>query len=437
MIESIFLRSGVLMIKVFKFGGASVKDADSVKNVLRVLELYRDEKIAVVISAMGKTTNALERLLHAYFYHTDLLEEEFNIIRDYHFKIIGELFPDKDHEVYGDVAGVFTSLKSWLENAPSDNYDYEYDQIVSIGEIIATKIVSAYLNMSGMDNLWIDARNIIRTDNTYRDAKIEWDKTSELIKGVMKFHREKIYVTQGFIGATSENISTTLGREGSDFSAAILAWCLDAEKVAIWKDVPGVLNADPKFFDNTIKLDQLSYHDAIELAYYGASVIHPKTIKPLQNKKIPLWVKSFVEPKEKGTVIQSDREGLAVPSFIFKMNQVLVTIAARDFSFIAEQNLRDIFHELSRLRIKINLMENTALSFSICADWDERKIPELIKSLEDEFMVKYNRGLELVTIRHYDQETIERVTVNKDILLEEKSRYTVQMVMRDLSCADE
>lgn len=424
------------MIKVFKFGGASVKDADSVRNVLKVLELYKDDKIAVVISAMGKTTNALERLLHSYYYHTDLLKEEFNTIRDYHFKIINDLFPDNTHEIYADIEEVFSSLKSWLENSPSDNYDYEYDQMVSLGEIISTKIVSAYLNLSGMENLWVDARSIIRTDNTYRDAKIDWSKTGELVKSVMKFHRERIYVTQGFIGSTAENISTTLGREGSDFSAAILAWCLDAEKVAIWKDVPGVLNADPKYFDNTVKLDQLSYHDAIELAYYGASVIHPKTIKPLQNKKIPLWVKSFIDPAEKGTVIQNDREGLAAPSFIFKMNQVLVTIAARDFSFIAEQNLSDIFHELSRLRIKINLMENTALSFSICADWDERKIPELIKSLEDEFIVKYNRGLELVTIRHYDQDTIDRVTVNKEILLEEKTRYTVQMVMRDLDSTD-
>lgn len=425
------------MIKIFKFGGASVKDADSVKNVLRVLNLYKDEKIAVVISAMGKTTNALEKLLNAYFYGTDKIEEELSFIRDYHYRIIEDLFPDKKHEIYNEVENIFISLKNRLSNPPSDNYDYEYDQVVSIGEIISTKIVSAYLNLEGMENLWLDARNIIRTDNTYRDARIDWDKTNELVKGIMKFHKERIYITQGFIGSTAESISTTLGREGSDFSAAILAWCLDAEKVAIWKDVPGVLNADPKYFDNTIKLDQLSYHDAIELAYYGASVIHPKTIKPLQNKKIPLWVKSFVEPKEKGTVIQSDREGLAVPSFIFKMDQVLVTIAARDFSFIAEQNLRDIFHELSRLRIKINLMENTALSFSICADWDERKIPELIKSLEDEFMVKYNRGLELVTIRYYDQKTIDRVTVNKEILLEEKSRHTVQMVMRDLNTLDE
>ncbi|HOP64588.1 MAG TPA: aspartate kinase [Spirochaetota bacterium] len=421
-------------MKVFKFGGASVKDADSVKNVFKVLDIYREEKIAVVISAMGKTTNALERLLHAYYYGTDSLEEEFETLYNYHFRIVEELFVETDHEIYGDIEEIFQSLKTRISSPHSDNYDYEYDQIVSIGEIISTKIVSAYLNMAGMENIWVDARAIIRTDNTYRDARVDWDKTDELVKDSMPFHRERVYITQGFIGATSENISTTLGREGSDFSAAILAWCLDAEKVAIWKDVPGVLNADPKYFDNTIKLDQLSYHDAIELAYYGASVIHPKTIKPLQNKKIPLWVKSFVEPKEKGTVIQSDREGLAVPSFIFKMNQALVTIAARDFSFIAEQNLRDIFHELSRLRIKINLMQNTALSFSVCADWDERKIPELMKALGDEFMIKYNRGLELVTIRHYDQETIERVTVNKEILLEEKSRYTVQMVMRDLDC---
>ncbi len=423
------------MIKVFKFGGASVKDADSVRNVFKVLELFSGEKIAVVISAMGKTTNALEKLLHAYYYGTDLIEQEFNTIHDYHLKVMNDLFPDKSHDIYSDVEETFGYLKSWLDNPHSDNYDYEYDQIVSIGEIISTQIVSAYLNARGMENVWTDARTIIRTDNTYRDARVDWDKTNELVRGAMKFHKERVYVTQGFIGSTAENIATTLGREGSDFSAAILAWCLDAERVTIWKDVPGVLNADPKYFDNTIKLDQLSYHDAIELAYYGASVIHPKTIKPLQNKKIPLWVKSFVDPKEKGTVIQSDRDGLTVPSFIFKMDQVLVTIAARDFSFIAEQNLSDIFHELSRLRIKINLMENTALSFSICADWDERKIPELIKSLEDEFMVKYNRGLELVTIRHYDQQTIDRVTVNKEILLEEKTRYTVQMVMRDIESA--
>jgi len=422
-------------MKVFKFGGASVKDAGSVRNVANVLRLYSEDKIAVVVSAMGKMTNALERLLHTYYYGTGKIDEEFLNIKEYHMSIIYDLFPEETHEIYGEIENIFSILRTRLHLPNSENYDYEYDQIVSVGEILSSKILSAYLNSAGINNRWIDARSIIRTDNTYRDARIDWDKTVELVNGAMEFHRERVYVTQGFIGSTAENITTTLGREGSDFSAAILAYCLDAEKVAIWKDVPGVLNADPKYFDDTIKLDQLSYHDAIELAYYGASVIHPKTIKPLQNKKIPLWVKSFLHPKEKGTIIQNDKAELQISSFIFKMDQVLVTISARDFSFIAEQNLGDIFHELSRLRIKINIMLNTALSFSICVDWDERKIPELIKSLEADYMIKYNKGLELVTIRHYDQETIRRVTVNKEILLEEKTRNTVQIVMRDMDRA--
>jgi aspartate kinase len=419
-------------MKVFKFGGASVKDADSVRNVVNVLNIYSEDKIAVVVSAMGKMTNALERLLHAYYYATGKIDEEFYNIKEYHMGITSALFPDEKSEIYTDLDNIFTLFKTRLTIPNSENYDYEYDQIVSVGEIISSKILSAYLNSAGIENLWIDARSIIRTDNTYRDARIDWDKTVELVNDSMKFHKERIYITQGFIGSTAENITTTLGREGSDFSAAILAYSLEADKVAIWKDVPGVLNADPKYFDDTIKLEQLSYHDAIELAYYGASVIHPKTIKPLQNKKIPLWVKSFLHPREKGTIIQNDKVELQIASFIFKMDQVLITISARDFSFIAEHNLGDIFHELSRLRVRINVMQNTALSFSICVDWDERRIPELIKSLETDYMIKYNKGLELVTIRHYDQETIDRVVVNKEVLLEEKTRNTVQMVMRDL-----
>ncbi len=421
------------MIKVFKFGGASVKDADAVKNVARVLNIYNGEKIAVVISAMGKTTNALEKLLHAWFYNTGKTEEELAFLKEYHSGIITNLFPDREHAVYADTESIFDSLSLRLTAQASENYDFEYDQIVSTGEVLSTVIVSAYLKEAGIDNTWVDARAIIRTDNTYRDARIDWEKTEVLVKDAMDFNREKIYITQGFIGSTAENISTTLGREGSDYSAAILAWCLDAERVAIWKDVPGVLNADPKYFDNTIKLDQLSYHDAIELAYYGASVIHPKTIKPLQNKHIPLWVKSFVQPTEKGTVIQKDKAELVVPSFIFKMNQTLITVSSRDFSFIMEQDLGDIFYKLSRFRVRINVMQNTALSFSMSVDWDERRIPDLIKALEKDYDVRYNTNLELVTIRHYDQETIGRVTRNKEILLEEKSRHTCQMVMRDLS----
>lgn len=421
------------MIKVFKFGGASVKDADSVRNVAKVLSLFKEHKLAVVVSAMGKTTNALERLLNACYFSRDKIEEEFNFIEEFHFDIIEGLFPDKNHNIFSDMKNIFRLIRERVNLPHSDNYDYDYDQLVSAGEIISTKIISEFLNSQEIENRWVDARSIIRTDNTYREARVDWIKSEELVRKEINFNDVNIYVTQGFIGGTSENLSTTLGREGSDFSAAILAYCLHALDVTIWKDVPGVLNADPKYFDNTIKLERLSYYDAIELAYYGASVIHPKTIKPLQNKGIPLWVKSFVDPDEKGTIVHTDKVELEVPSFIFKMNQVLVTVAARDFSFIVEQNLRDIFHALSEARVRINVMQNTALSFSISADWDERKVMAFISSLEKDYMIKYNTGLELVTIRNYDQATIERVTLNKEVLLEEKSRNTVQMVMRDMS----
>ena len=420
-------------MKVFKFGGASVKDADSVRNVAHILTSCNDEKITAVISAMGKMTNALEKLLAAYYHNSGDVDAEFSKIKEFHLNIAKGLFADSNHGIFSEIENIFSFLKTKLLLPASDNYDYEYDQIVPIGEIISSKILSAYLNFTGINNTWVDARSIIRTDNIYREARIDWNKTVELVKASMQFNNERVYVTQGFIGSTAENISTTLGREGSDFSAAILAYSLDAEEVVIWKDVPGVLNADPKYFDNTVKLDRLSYYDAIELAYYGASVIHPKTIKPLQNKKIPLYVKSFANPKLDGTVIQDDKIELMVPSFIFKMNQVLITISPRDFSFIAEQNLGDIFYKLSGLGIRINVMQNTALSFSISVDRDEKKILQLIKLLETDYIVKYNTNLELVTIRNYDNETIERVTENKEILLEEKSRNTMQMVMRDIA----
>lgn len=421
------------MIKVFKFGGASVRDADAVKNVAKVMNLYPDDRIAVIVSAMGKTTNALERLLHEWYYETGKTESELSGIVSYHLDVARELFPSGDHAVYSELDALFTELSDRLGTTASDNFDYEYDQVVSLGEVFSSKIVSAYLSDSGIANRWIDARSIIRTDNTYRDARVDWEKTGELVNEAMDFNTARVYLTQGFIGATAENLSTTLGREGSDYSAAIVAWCLDAELVAIWKDVPGVLNADPKYFDNTVKLDRLSYYDAIELAYYGASVIHPKTIKPLQNKQIPLWVKSFLKPAEKGTIVHHDRAELVVPSFIFKMNQTLITVSTRDFSFIVEKNLGDIFYEIDHIRLKINVMQNTALSFSFSVDTDDRKVPELIKVLEQDYDVRYNTGLELVTIRHYDQETIDRVTAGKEILLEEKSRHTCQMVMRDLA----
>lgn len=425
------MERGTPVVKVFKFGGASVRDAAAVRNVAEIIRRYPDDSLVVIVSAMGKITNALEALLNAYVDNTDERWQRFDEIRDFHLKITGELFPDSSSLIYRELENVFSVVTEKLQTRPSENYDYEYDQMVSLGEILSSLIVNAYLNEAGLTSVWLDARSLIRTDNTYRDARILWHQTETGVRRAVDFAASRIYLTQGFIGSTLENLVTTLGREGSDYSAAIAAYCLDAADVTIWKDVPGVLNADPKWFDDTVKIDELTYHDAIELAYYGASVIHPKTIKPLQNKNIPLWVKSFVDPAAVGTVVRDGKIDKTIPSFIFKVNQTLVTVSPKDFSFIVEENLRDIFQIFSELRVRINMMQNTAISFSVSIDTDERKFGRLIRALEDKFRVRYNTGMELVTIRHYDQETIDRVTAGKEILLEEKSRHTVQLVMRN------
>ena len=422
-------------MKVFKFGGASVKDADGVRNITSVLRKYNQEKLVVVVSAMGKTTNALEKVVDAWFYKTSdpftLLEE----IKSFHYKILADLFP-LNHPVYAEVNNTFVEIEWAIEEEAHRDFDFEYDQIVSVGELLSTKIVSAWLNYSKVQNAWIDVRDFLHTDNTYREGKVNWLLTERLAKEQLlpffNLNKNGIIVTQGFIGGTSENYTTTLGREGSDYTAAIIAYVLDAECVTIWKDVPGVLNADPKWFDDTVMLEQLSYHDAIELAYYGANVIHPKTIKPLQNKHIPLFVKSFVYPESKGTIINAFENELPVPSFIFKMNQALISIKPRDFSFIVEENLRDIFNVFARHRLKINVMQNSAVSFSVSIDDGEKKIPALIDELMKEFHVLYNQNLELITIRHYDQFTIDRVITGKEVLLELKTRNTIQMVVKTL-----
>lgn len=422
-------------MKVFKFGGASVKDAGAVKNVATILKRFPNENSVVVVSAMGKTTNALEQLTKAFFYSSKDAEALLEDIKKYHFSIIEDLFPDKSHPIYNDINNTFVELDWAIEDEPTHGYDHEYDQIVSIGEIISTKIVSAYLNEAGITSKWQDARDFIQTDNTYREGKVDWELTQQLVNKHLTPELSKgegtVVVTQGFIGGTSENFTTTLGREGSDYTAAIIAYTTDAKSVTIWKDVPGVLNADPKWFDKTQKLEQISYQDAIELAYYGATVIHPKTIKPLQNKKIPLYVKSFVHPEDQGTVINDVQSPLPIPCFIFKMNQVLISISPKDFSFIVEENFSDIFKLFAEHHIKINMMQNSAISFSLCVDNDHYKLPELIKTLQKDYRVLYNERLELVTIRYYDQATIDRVTVNKKVLLEVKSRYTVQMVVQN------
>ncbi len=417
---------------VFKFGGASVKDANAVKNVATILQKFKGKKIAVVISAMGKSTNALERLTDAYFYKKDDPQTILEEIKAYHFSIVNDLFENKQHPFYNELENTFVELQWAIEDEPTHSYNHEYDQIVSMGELISTKIVSAYLNHISINNKWLDVRGIIQTDNTYREGKIDFELTESLVtKDLLPlFSSTDIVITQGFLGGTSENFTTTLGREGSDYTAAVLSYCLNAENVTIWKDVPGVLNADPKWFANTVKIDELTYQDAIELTYYGATVIHPKTIKPLQNKNIPLFVRSFLKPDDEGTIIKDSNKKLSIPSFIFKINQVLISIQPKDFSFIAEENLSSIFNIFHIHGVKIHMMQLSAINFSLCTDNEPVKLENLLKDLQTDYKVLYNDNLELCTIRYYDQNTLDRVSLNKQILLEQKSRYTAQFVMK-------
>ncbi|TAL58620.1 MAG: aspartate kinase [Bacteroidetes bacterium] len=423
-----------MALKIFKFGGASVKDADSVRNVASVLNKFSGQQIITVVSAMGKITNLLEMLVDAYFYQKGDTQMVLEQIKKYHFDILKNLFPIASHPVYNDVNTVFLALENYVKGSPSHSYNKDYDQIVSQGEIISSKIVSAYLMEAGIKNSWLDIRSIIKTDDTYREGKVNWDLTQKLVTERVPLSEGVgggITLTQGFLGQTPDGFTTTLGREGSDYTAAILAHCTNAESVTIWKDVHGVMNADPKWFDETKLIDQMSYQDAIELSYYGATVIHPKTIKPLQNKKIPLYVRSFVQPDEKGTLINDQQSQLPIPCFIFKVNQILLSISPKDFSFIVEENFSDIFKIFSEHHVKINVMQNSAISFSVCTDNDERKIPELIKTLQKKFRVLYNDNMELITIRYYNQTTIERVCIGKKVFLEHKSRYTVQLVVKN------
>ncbi|MDG1741561.1 MAG: aspartate kinase [Crocinitomicaceae bacterium] len=420
-------------MKVFKFGGASVKDAQAVKNVARILSLYDGEKLGIVISAMGKTTNAMEKVIDAYWIKDEVLFQDLvEEIRQFHYEIMDVLFSDRESKVFDAVDQVLRDLGERFKEDRSGSYDFEYDQLVGFGELISTKIVSFFLIESGFSAKWMDARTLIQTNNIFREAEVDWEQTEHNFqsKFVPEFDGTDILVTQGFIGANSSS-TTTLGREGSDFTAGIVAYCCNADNVTIWKDVPGMLNADPKWFDHTVKLDQISFREAIELSYYGASVIHPKTVKPLQNKRISLHVKSFLDPSAEGTVIQeSTTSDHLVPSFIFKMNQVLFSISPKDFSFIVEKNLSDIFARLSKANAKINLMQNSALKFSILLDGDKVDSSQILEVFKDSYDVKFNEGLELVTIRHYDQATIDRVTEGKEILLQQKTRETARLIVK-------
>jgi len=417
-------------MKILKFGGASVKDATSVRNIPAILSKYAREELVIIVSAMGKTTNGLEALADAAYNREQKVDEHYSKLYNFHLNIVQELFPDEKHEVYTQLNVLFNELKSWLVilAAPEreHHYDLYYDQIVITGELLSTRIISCYLNGEDFKNTWLDARELIITDSTYRDARIDWQQSSKRISEVVK---EQVTVSQGFIGSDGK-FSTSLGREGSDFSAAIFANVLDAEEVVVWKDVPGYLNADPKYFNDTVKLDSISYSESIELAFYGAKIIHPKTIRPLKNKGIPLKIKSFLEPDSAGSVIHEDLSSDAlVPTCIIKEEQVLISISSRDFSFIAEDKLHQIFGIFAGHRCGINLMQNSAISFSVCVD-NSSRVQGLIEELQQDFRVKYNDGLELITIRHYDRPTINKLTENREILLEQRSRITVQVVVK-------
>lgn len=420
-------------MQVFKFGGASVKDAESVKNSAYIISKYKVGALLVVVSAMGKTTNLLEDVTKAYYHNTGEAFEMLEKAKVFHFNILSDLFEDHNHPIFDEIANCFVEIEWILEEEPQDSFDYLFDQIVSTGEIVSSKILAAYLNHIGVNSKWLDARNYIMTDNTYTEAQVNWEKTEAIIQEeIPHILQEYVGITQGFIGSTSENFTTTLGREGSDYSAAIFAACLDAQHVTIWKDVPGVLNADPKWFEKTELIPELSYTDAIELTYYGATVIHPKTIKPLQNKNIQLNVRSFLNPEVPGTKIKSTNVSLPVPSFIFKVNQILISISPRDFSFIVEDNLRDIFNLFHQFRIKLNMMHNSAINFSVAVDDTGQNIIDVLEELKKKFKVNIETGLELITIRYYNQETINRVLVNKEVISELKDTYTCQLLVKKI-----
>ncbi|HLF51054.1 aspartate kinase [Flavobacterium sp.] len=417
-------------MRIFKFGGASVKDAAGIRNVYDVLQKTGYEDVLLVVSAMGKTTNALEVVIKNYFEKSPALQSSVQEVKKYHNQILMDLFEDEKNAVFADVNALFADLEYFLNQNKSPNYNFVYDQVVSFGELISTKIISHYMSFMGIKTQWLDVRNFIKTDNNYRDATVDWDLTQ---KNISKNVKKKILnITQGFLGSDENNFTTTLGREGSDYTAAIFAYCLNAQSVTIWKDVPGVMNADPRYFENTTLLNQISYREAIELAFYGATVIHPKTLQPLQRKEIPLYVKSFINPTLPGTSVSkgADLEPL-LPCFIVKKNQLLISLSSIDFSFIMEENISEIFALLHQYKMKVDLIQNSAISFSVCVDDKFGNFNQLKNILSKKFAVTYNENVSLYTIRHFDDKAAKMVEKNKDVLLKQVSRETMQIVAKE------
>ncbi len=417
-------------MRIFKFGGASVKDAAGIKNVYDVLQKAGHDDVLLVVSAMGKTTNALEVVVKDYFEKSASLQSSIQDVKKYHNQILLDLFEDDKNSVFKAVSDLFGELEHFLSHNKSPNYNFVYDQIVSFGELLSTTILCHYMNFRDLKATWLDVRNYIKTDATYRDAEVDWEQTQKNISKIAK--KKVLHITQGFLGSDDNGFTTTLGREGSDYTAAIFAYCLNAQSVTIWKDVPGVMNADPRYFENAILLNQISYREAIELAFFGASVIHPKTLQPLQKKEIPLYVKSFVEPLLPGTSVSkgADLEPY-LPCFIVKKNQLLMSLSSIDFSFIMEENISEIFALLHEYKIKVNLIQNSAISFSVCIEDKFGNFQSLKNILSKKFKVAYNENVSLYTIRHFNDQAAQIVAENKIVLLKQISRETMQIVTKD------
>jgi aspartate kinase len=414
-------------MRIFKFGGASIKDANGVKNLVNVLQTVGYDKTMVVVSAMGKTTNALEAVIDNYFNNKTELQSSIQEIKKYHNNILLDLFHNERHPIFDKVGCYFNDLIIFFDRNKSPDYNFVYDQVVGFGELISTTIISTYLEHVGISNKWLDVREYIKTDNYYRNGMVDWDFTQKRISE--KVDKKVLNITQGFLGSDPNNFTTTLGREGSDYSAAILAYCLNADSVTIWKDVPGVLNADPRHFENAQLIHKISYREAIELAFYGATVIHPKTLQPLQRKEIPLHVKSFLNPKNEGTMVG---KGIGIepelPCFIVKKNQVLISLSSLDFSYIVEKHISEIFGLLHQYKMKVDVIQNSAISFSVCVDNIYDNLDKLLQHLKAKFKVSCYEDVSLYTIRHYNKLAIQNLEAEKKVLLKQLTPETVQIV---------
>lgn len=419
-----------MKISVFKFGGASVKDSEGFKHVSTIIQKNAEERLLVVVSATGKSTNDLERVLMEHRRSGSYIQL-FDSFKKKHLEIASALLTEAD-PVFDELNDLFVEAEWVLEEEPHSNYDYHYDQLVPVGELVSSTILSAVLKQNGLNACWLDARNVIITNDTFRDANIQWDKTEKRVieETDRLFDQHDIIVTQGFIGSTTDNQTTTLGREGSDYSGAIFSYCLDAKGLVIWKDVSGILNADPRIFEEVIKIDRMSYREAVEMTYYGAKVIHPKTIKPLQNKQIPLHVRSFIELNNSGTKIGDELVSGYPPVVVIERNQALLHISTKDFSFVAERHLSELFDLFNKHRIKVNMMRNTAISFTVCVTYIEDRIQNLKQELTQEYNISEDLELELITIRHYDEETVKEQQKGRIVLLEERLRDTIQLVTK-------